>query len=591
MTSQLKRRAGLFALAILLLSLAVPAVGDPTTAPDAAASADWPQWRGPNRDGVAPASPKLMDTWPANGPKIVWESAVLPGCPGEFGGGFGGVVVSGGKAFVYYMGQVPKNEKLKGIKFITAEVLKGWDWRPDIPEDLAKKVDEAMRGMDKVGTVRRDSDPKWIAYIDKFIATLDPKVVEEYGSWVKQRFKVHYYSYGSDLVRPQNWLTWGELKKLAALQDKEWASRREFNDAWYKLNELGWAHRDGGVDEAFDAAFSAASQRADILWCLDAATGKEVWKTAVPQSYELNGYHRLFGGGGTPVVVGDRCYVSGCFGTFCVSSKDGKLIWRADPKNTTWASPLVADGKVFSQAGPLAAYNAENGQLLWKQPKVNGDEAAPTLWFSSGKQYIIAGTMGGVFCVTPDKGDIVWQLPQHTHFAPVLVGDEMVIPIDTGKDGGRLYKFKLSPDKAEQVWVSPEMGWGGESGMMGTPVVYKDHIYSIFDHPRCFDFKTGEMKWEEKAYKLGPKNQYAMPIVVDGKVIESRAYCDKDCILMFKASSEKCERLGGFLVGLPLDGLEKNFPNSVAPQAVADGHLFVRMCDRVSCFDLRAAQN
>ena len=35
---------------------------------------DWPQWRGPNRDGVAPKSPALADSWPAEGPKKLWES-------------------------------------------------------------------------------------------------------------------------------------------------------------------------------------------------------------------------------------------------------------------------------------------------------------------------------------------------------------------------------------------------------------------------------------------------------------------------------------------------------------------------------------
>jgi hypothetical protein len=36
-------------------------------------AADWPQWRGPGRDGGVDQSPALLDSLPATGPKLVWE--------------------------------------------------------------------------------------------------------------------------------------------------------------------------------------------------------------------------------------------------------------------------------------------------------------------------------------------------------------------------------------------------------------------------------------------------------------------------------------------------------------------------------------
>ena len=36
-------------------------------------AADWPQWRGPSRDGIAPGEGKIAATWPATGPVKVWE--------------------------------------------------------------------------------------------------------------------------------------------------------------------------------------------------------------------------------------------------------------------------------------------------------------------------------------------------------------------------------------------------------------------------------------------------------------------------------------------------------------------------------------
>src|SRR5262245_29736697 len=52
---------------------------------------DWPQWRGPKRDGIS-AEKGLLQDWPAGGPKLLWESKGL-------GNGYATVVTSGDKIF------------------------------------------------------------------------------------------------------------------------------------------------------------------------------------------------------------------------------------------------------------------------------------------------------------------------------------------------------------------------------------------------------------------------------------------------------------------------------------------------------------
>ena len=53
------------------------------------ATADWPQWRGPRRDGVA-HFPDLLTTWPARGPTRLWQAAG--------GEGFSSFAVADGRA-------------------------------------------------------------------------------------------------------------------------------------------------------------------------------------------------------------------------------------------------------------------------------------------------------------------------------------------------------------------------------------------------------------------------------------------------------------------------------------------------------------
>jgi outer membrane protein assembly factor BamB len=53
------------------------------------AAADWPQWRGPDRNGIS--SERISTNWPTDGPKVLWRASV--------GTGFSSVSVSQGRAY------------------------------------------------------------------------------------------------------------------------------------------------------------------------------------------------------------------------------------------------------------------------------------------------------------------------------------------------------------------------------------------------------------------------------------------------------------------------------------------------------------
>src|SRR6185503_10812115 len=55
------------------------------------AAGDWPQWRGPNRDAIAPET-DLLSEWPAGGPPLAWKTNGL-------GAGYSSLVVVGGRIF------------------------------------------------------------------------------------------------------------------------------------------------------------------------------------------------------------------------------------------------------------------------------------------------------------------------------------------------------------------------------------------------------------------------------------------------------------------------------------------------------------
>src|SRR5262245_34121789 len=77
------RHTAFWLLSLLTALIVFPVVAD-----------DWPQWRGPRRDGVS-AEKDLAQQWPSNGPPVLWMARGL-------GVGYSSVSVVGNR--IYTMG-------------------------------------------------------------------------------------------------------------------------------------------------------------------------------------------------------------------------------------------------------------------------------------------------------------------------------------------------------------------------------------------------------------------------------------------------------------------------------------------------------
>lgn len=93
-----------------------------TVAPAATADVGWPQWRGPMRDGRAPAGPLRTD-WEANPPKPLWAAPC--------GGGFSSLAVVGGK--VYTQDRQGDAERVVCLDAETGKLL----WEHAYPADYS----------------------------------------------------------------------------------------------------------------------------------------------------------------------------------------------------------------------------------------------------------------------------------------------------------------------------------------------------------------------------------------------------------------------------------------------------------------------
>jgi len=89
---------------LLLLFVAV-ILADTTVPSKNEAEGEWPQWRGPRRDGVS-LETGLLKEWPSGGPPLVWKTQGL-------GNGYSTVAVSGGR--LYTMGVRGNQEFIMAI--------------------------------------------------------------------------------------------------------------------------------------------------------------------------------------------------------------------------------------------------------------------------------------------------------------------------------------------------------------------------------------------------------------------------------------------------------------------------------------------
>ena len=505
--------------------------------PASPALADWPQWRGPNRDGVAPDAAALAETWPDKGPPLVWTSERIPSGGAS---GYGSVVVADGRVYLLC---TPRWDEP-----ITERVMsRGWQNQlgyvaPDrrLPAELDKKV-EAARCSEERAKLRGNQLNDWIKkWTEDNVASEDDR--KKLAPVIAKRL-----SQGSKA------LTWEDLDKVAALKDKRFADQAGL-DKW--LDECGFT---GDVRKAVSGQFPTTKPMSrNELWCLDAKDGKKLWCKEYP------GVPLGYGNSNTPTVSDGKVYAIGSTTmAFCLDARSGEEVWTYKGRGGERSSSfLLVDGKAVAMLGPLTALDAAKGNVLWKQPKVDAVHQSPIVWTHEGKTYLICNTDRNVFCVNPDDGAILWQAPGGGWGTPAIDGDRIVVFRGGAK---QLLCYTISPDKAEKAW-SVEVG--GDRG--ASPTIWKGHVY-VFQAGRalCVELAEGKVCWDQKV----PTCECGSTVIADGKML---AVGGGKGFFLTKAAADKYT---------PLATSKLAVTDCTTPAVVA-GRMYVRLPNAVGCYDL-----
>jgi len=249
----------------------------------------------------------------------------------------------------------------------------------------------------------------------------------------------------------------------------------------------------------------------EMITCLDAATGKEIWRNKYP-ALAISGPSASTHPGprSTPAVGEGKVVTLGIGGVLsCFDAQTGKVAWRNEeytkelPQFFTGLSPLITDGLCLvhlgrKDKGNIIAFDLKSGKPRWQSTSDGPSYSSMALMTVDGKKQVVDLTEKSLIGIDLENGKILWQtaVPVNNRYynaaSPVIDGQAVII---TGQgQGTRSIKIEKQGNdyKTEEIWKNAELGtkWN-------TPVLKDGYLYGLSDQRKlyCMNAKTGETAW------------------------------------------------------------------------------------------------
>jgi hypothetical protein len=343
----------------------------------------------------------------------------------------------------------------------------------------------------------------------------------------------------------------------------------------------------------------------ETVEALEARTGKLVWKSEAPASYQATIIDDD-GPRAVPVIAGSSVYTYGAAGQLrCLEWATGKQVWSRDTYNDFnskkefhgeppqgyfgfASSPIVEDGLVIVNVGGdslnsgIVAFDAATGKTVWKATSERASYSSPVAVIVGGVRHLIVVTRLHVVSLDPATGKERFRFafgrtgPTVNAATPVVWGNHLFV---TASYGIGAVLVRIKPDQGNQAGPGFDIEWRDDellSSQYSTPLELDGSLIGLHgrqDGPpaelRCIDPLARKVLWTR------PDFGYATLIRCGNKLLITLT---DGTILLASAGKNGYDELARKQV---CDTTVRALP------ALSNGYLFVRDTKVLKCLDLR----
>jgi outer membrane protein assembly factor BamB len=374
---------------------------------------DWPQWLGPQRDGVWRET-GILETFPPGGPKIRWRTPV--------GMGYAGPAVAKGRVYLtdrmlaggtknpanaFARDVVNGTERVLCLDEATGKIL--WKHEYDCPYQVSYPAGPRTTPLVHDGKVYTLGTMGDLLCLDATTGKVlwSKNFPKDYGAPVPMwGFSANLLLEGDKLFS----LVGGKGSVVVAFH------KDSGNELWRALSarEIGYSP---------PMIFEAGGTRQLIIWHpdavngLDPETGKVYWTEP--------GYVQAGMSIATPRKAGDRLYVSSFYsGSILLQFASAKPAVNVVWKSKTWgaksgserpdktdglhcvlSTPVLVDGYIYGVCsyGQLRCVKADNDERIWETLKATGKVDKPDERWANA--FLVP--QGNRFFLANEKGDLI----------------------------------------------------------------------------------------------------------------------------------------------------------------------------------------
>ena len=253
----------------------------------------------------------------------------------------------------------------------------------------------------------------------------------------------------------------------------------------------------------------------DVVFCLNARTGDELWTFKYPAPLDPNLYEG--GPNSTPTVDGEFVYTLSRRGEVrCFHAQTGDVRWTSNVQQETGASipgwgfsssGFVHENLILFCIGPTGiALDKTNGEIVWQSGEEESGYTTPVPFERGGKTYVLVTSGRYLTAVDVTTGEKLWEYRWITRYGvnaadPIVSGDLVFISSGYSKGAALL---RMTDGEPEELWRHKEL-----RNQLNSSVLIDGYLYGIDGDTnqdatlRCLELKTGDVKWTEEGVGSG----------------------------------------------------------------------------------------